>query len=417
LDPAALRDLAIALGLGLLVGLQRERAASCMAGIRTFALITWLGAVTGMLAGSAGVWIVAAGLGVLGALVVVGHIARLRAHEGDSGITTEVAAVLMYVVGVLVVLGDETVAVVLTGGVALLLHWKDPLHAFARRIGESDIAAIMRFVLITLVILPVLPDEPMGPYGVLNPFHIWLMVVLIVGIGLGGYLVNKLAGPGLGPILNGALGGFVSSTATTAGCARRAAGDSRHISTYGVIIAIASSVVFARVLIEIAVAGPSLLALAWIPLTVTLGAALLGALLTARHRSSTEDSVPELANPAEIWPALALGGVYALVIVAVAFVRQHYGDAGVYSLSFVGGLTDVDALTLSMVRLFDTGGIAPAVAWKSILIACLANLGFKAVLVLALGPLSLARQLAPTFALTFGVGGALLFVPSGLLGG
>jgi hypothetical protein len=171
--------LAIALGLGLLVGLQRERAQSPLAGIRTFALITVLGAVCTLLGLTFGGWIVALGMIAVAAMLVVGNLARGKAEEVEPGVTTEMAALLMYGVGAYVVVGHTAVAIAVGGAAALLLHWKAPLHEFVARIGETDVKAIMRFVLVELVIYPVLPDEAYGPYRVLNPQQIWLMVVLI----------------------------------------------------------------------------------------------------------------------------------------------------------------------------------------------------------------------------------------------
>jgi uncharacterized membrane protein (DUF4010 family) len=194
--------LAIALGLGLLVGLQRERTESSIAGLRTFALVTVLGGLTGLLAQDFGGWVLAGALLALAAMVVVGNVAKLRDEVRDPGITTEVAVLLMFGVGAYLTQGPVEVGIVLGGTVAVLLHAKARLHGFVDRLGDQDVTAIMQFVLLTLVILPVLPNETYGPFDVLNPRHIWLMVVLIVGITLGGYLAYRLArGPGRDPPL------------------------------------------------------------------------------------------------------------------------------------------------------------------------------------------------------------------------
>lgn len=412
LDPAILRELAIALGLGLLVGLQREHAKSGIAGIRTFALITALGAVSAQLSVHVGGWIVAAGFAALAALCVVGYLAEHRqdAAGGGAGITTEVAVLLMYVVGATVVLGDEVAAVVLTGATALLLHWKDPLHQFVHRIGEADFAAIMRFVLITLVILPVLPNRAMGPYGALNPFHAWLMVVLIVGIGLAGYVAHKLVGPRAGPILGGALGGLVSSTATTASYARRAAAEPAHVALCALVILLASGIMLGRVLVEIAAAAPSLLPRAAGPFVAVAAAAAIGGFLVFRGAPAARQDGPDLGNPAELWPALAFAALYAAVLVAVAFVRERFGDAGVYAVAVVGGLTDVDAITLSTADLTQRGSLAPDVAWRAILLATLSNMIFKAGIALTLGPRALGLRVAAGFAPALAAGALAIFL-------
>jgi uncharacterized membrane protein (DUF4010 family) len=406
LEPAVLSGFALALGLGLLVGLQRERVAASVAGIRTFALVTWLGSCATLLAGE---WTIAAGWIAVALLAVGGHGAKVRITPEDPGLTTEVALLLMFAVGALAMRGDFTLAIVLTGGVALLLHWKDPLHAFVRRIGEDDFSAIMRFVLIALVVLPVLPNRPMGPFAVLNPFDIWLMVVLIVGIGLASYVAYKVAGPRLGPLLGGLLGGLVSSTATSVSYARRAAAQPEHTALCALVIAIASGVVFPRILIEVAAVAPALLGVLAAPLGVVLGAALLGGLALARRSQPGDGGPTTLGNPAEVGPALAFGILYAGVLLAVAFLRERFGDAGVYGLAFLTGLTDVDAITLSSARLTRDGSLDPDLAWRAILLAAMANLLLKGGLVAVLGPASLGRSVALAFAPPL-VAGALVLL-------
>jgi uncharacterized membrane protein (DUF4010 family) len=189
---------------------------SAIAGIRTFALITLFGAVSAHLGQAFGGWVVAAGF------VVSRNFARMAKGEADPGQTTEFTAVLMYGVGAWVVVGSMAVAAVLGGTVAVLLHLKEPLHRFMGRMGERDLRAIMQFVLIALVILPILPDRMFGPYDVLNPHQIWWMVVLIVGLSLAGYVAFKLVGANAGAVLSGVLGGVISSTATTVTYSRRA---------------------------------------------------------------------------------------------------------------------------------------------------------------------------------------------------
>src|SRR5262245_7219717 len=177
-------QIAISLLLGLLIGLQRQRAESAIGGIRTFPLIAAFGTVCGWMALEHGGWIVAAGLLAVAALLLVSNYMAARGGNADAGQTSEIAALLLYAIGAYLVTGTLAVAVALGGVIAVLLHFKDPLHAFASRIGEQDVTAIMQFVLISLVVLPVLPNRAFGPYETLNPFQIWLMVVLIVGIGL-----------------------------------------------------------------------------------------------------------------------------------------------------------------------------------------------------------------------------------------
>jgi uncharacterized membrane protein (DUF4010 family) len=193
-DLIVLQQLAVAFGLGLLLGLQRERVESSIGGIRTFPLIALFGTICALLGKTFGGWVVAAGLLALVSIVVYSNFAKMKSGDIDPGMTTEVAALLLYGLGAYVVIGSMIVAVVVGGAMAVLLQFKKPLHALAGAIGERDMRAIMQFVLLSLVILPVLPHQDFGPYGVWNPFQIWLMVVLIVGISLTGYIAYKFLG-------------------------------------------------------------------------------------------------------------------------------------------------------------------------------------------------------------------------------
>src|SRR5678816_4357410 len=244
---AVAKEIGIALGLGLLVGLQRERVASPLAGFRTFPLITVSGTIAALLGQSFGGWIVGAGLIALAGLVVVGNLAKQKKGDLDPGLTTEVAMLLMYGVGAYLVVGHAAAAIAIGGGVAVLLHLKPEMHSLAARIGNADFKAIMQFVLVSFVILPVLPDQAYGPYQVLNPHRIWVLVVLIVGISLAGYMVYKFFGEKAGVMMGGILGGIISSTATTVSYARRSRQAKGSSKLAAQVILIASTVVFVRV--------------------------------------------------------------------------------------------------------------------------------------------------------------------------
>jgi uncharacterized membrane protein (DUF4010 family) len=406
--PTIFIQLAVALGLGLLVGLQRERVDPAIAGIRTFALITLFGAVSAQLAKVYGGWLIGVGFLVTAVLVTAGNLVRFQRREAESGQTTEFTALVMYGVGAWVVTGSMAVPLALTGFVAVLLHLREPLHEFVGKIGEKDLRAIMQFVLIALVILPVLPDRDMGPYGVLNPYQIWWMVVLIVGLSLAGYVAYKLFGAGAGTVLAGVLGGFISSTATTASYSRRSREVPGLSRMAALVVMIASTVVYARLLVEIAaVAGGRFLDLAP-PLAAMLGvAALISAAAWLAGRDHDAEP-PEPDNPAELKPALIFGALYAVILLAVAFARHRFGTAGLYTVAAISGLTDVDAITLSTSRLVQAARLDPDDGWRAILLASLTNLGFKAGIVAVLG----SRALLGRIALLFGaalLGGALIF--------
>jgi uncharacterized membrane protein (DUF4010 family) len=182
MDWTVVTQLSLATGLGLLVGLQRERTAPHVAGIRSFALITLIGCLLGLLSDVGGAWILAAGLLAIAAVTVVGNYVKILHEKGDRGITTQLAVLVMFGTGAAVGLERFELGIISAGVTAVLLYWKQPLHGFVKRTGDSNFRSIMQLVLIGMVILPVLPNRSFGQYKVINPFEIWLMVVLIVGI-------------------------------------------------------------------------------------------------------------------------------------------------------------------------------------------------------------------------------------------
>ena len=401
-----LRELAIAIGLGLLVGLQREWADKKVAGIRTFPLITLLGALCGLLMQQTGApWAVAAGLVAMAVLFWIG--AGAQAAQ-PSGVTTEVAGLVMFVVGALVVNGMAAIALVTTGVVSVLLHWKRPLHALVDRIGEDDLRAIVQLILIGMVILPILPDRAYGPYDVVNPFRIWLMVVLIVGISLAAYAAQRLLGARTGTLLAGVLGGLISSTATTVSYARLTRAGAIEPRAAAIVVMTASTVVFGRVLFEVAVVAPSLLGAVAAPLGVMMGfmvAVSAGAFLISRSDIRPPD---QHEPPSDLRAAVVFGLLYAGVLLAVAAVKERFGDTALYAVAGLSGLTDMDAITLSTAQLMDRGTIEVATGWRLILVGAIANLVFKAGAVAVLGAPAMLRHIAALFGISAAGGLVLL---------
>ncbi|RMH23828.1 MAG: DUF4010 domain-containing protein [Planctomycetota bacterium] len=397
--PPVFQTLGIALGLGLLVGLQRERSAKPIAGIRTFALVTGSGALSAMLAGLYGPWVLAASVVALGAVLGVGMAAEARRSRTPTGATTEIAALAMFLIGAYLVEGQRGVGVAMGAGVAVLLHAKAPLHRFVRGLDEQDVRALMRFALITLVILPVLPDEGRGPYGVLNPFNIWLMVVLVSGIGFAGYALFKIVGPRAGVIAAGLVGGAISSTATTASFAQRVAGSADRARLAAAAILLAGVVSIVRVLVEIAAVAPGFLRVAWWPIASVGAANALAALVVWTRARGVAGATVEPDNPVELKPALIFGALYALVLLAVAAAEDLVGAAGLYAVAVLSGLTDMDAVTLSTARLVSegAGGVSAATGWRLILVALASNMAFKAGLAASLGGWRLGWRLAWPF--------------------
>lgn len=410
----ALTSLSIALGLGLLVGLQRERSASELAGIRTFPLITILGALCAMIGDTTGGWIVGLGLLAVAAATGVGNMLR-EPKNPNPGITTEIAALVMFAAGALTWLGDWRIAAAVGVVCAVLLQLKDRMHALAGRMEEKDVAAVLQFCAITFVVLPMLPDRTMGPLGVLNPRHIWWMVVLVVGISLVGYITLKFAKGRTGVVLGAIIGGLVSSTATTASYARRAANSREYAPAALLAITLSSCVVYFRVLVEIGVVAWSQLPHLAPPLLVLLcvGVASSVAVWFLVRRTST--NLPEPANPSELKSAAYFGALYALVLLGIAVGKRYMGDQGVYLVAGLSGMTDMDAITLSSSRLASAGTLSSEVAWRTIVVALILNLVFKTILSGVLGGRRLFGLVATTFGVPVVAGVLLLWLwPSGI---
>ena len=405
------KPLGIALGLGLLVGLQREWDKHELAGIRTFTLITLLGAITALLARDFGGWIIAAGLLALAGLLITGNWMKAdTARAGSIGQTTETAALVMYGVGAMLMAGYTIPAVVLGGATAVLLHMKDRMESFVGSLDASDVRAIFQFVLLAMVILPLLPNETYGPYDVLNPFKIWLMVVLIVAIGLSAYVAYRIAGVRAGSILGGVLGGLISSTATTVSYARQCKDNPRLVGTASFVIVVASTIVLVRVVIEVAAVSPRLLPAMLPPFIAVfvLMAAISGWLYLRLQQDKAKPT--EHTNPSQLKPALIFGGIFAVVLLLVAFVQDQFGDTAIYAAALVSGLTDVDALTLSVAALFNQDRLPGDTSWRAIMLATLSNLAFKAGAAGVLGGAKLFRIVGIAFGVTIAAGLGVIFL-------
>lgn len=376
-------------GIGLLVGLERERNPQAKAGLRTFALIALLGSLAVVLAREVGSpWIVATGLLLVGATIAGAHFVDPATKDDASGTTTVIAALLVYGLGALIAAGYRLPAVALGVALTALLYFKAELEGFSRRLTAQDIRSILQFALLSAVILPLLPNAPLaasGPLAVLNPFNLWLMVVLISGVSLVGYVAWRLTLDRHGLALTGVLGGLVSSTATTLVYARHARSGAQAPAAALLVILLANATMFLRVLLIVAIVAPRLLpavAPLLVPALLLAAPPVLSRWNAARGAADAGDGY---RNPANLGTALVFGAGYALVLVVVAWVATRLGTAGVYGLAAASGLTDVDAITLSLLRLFTTGELTARVAATAIALAVGSNLLLKIALVFAVG--------------------------------
>lgn len=403
-------QLAIAVALGFIVGLEREGEESPIAGIRTYPLITVLGFLSGHLGLAFSPWFPAAGLLAVVAFMALGNLALVRSGDPQPGMTSEFATVTMYSVGASLAMGWTVLAVAVAGIVLVLLQAKEPLRAFSARLGKADHDALARLVLIGLVILPAMPNRSFGPLGVLNPYQIWLMVVLIVGISLAAYVIYRLFGGGGGTILVGLLGGLISSTASTITFSRMTVKRPALVPGAGVMILIASTVVFARVVVELAVVSWTSVPDMAPPLLAMMAAMTAVSVVLYRWAGEGLSAPPPEEPPSDLRSAVAFGLLYAAVLVAVAFAREYLGDRGLYVVAFVSGLTDMDAITLSSVRLVGAGELAAGTGWRMILVGGMSNLLFKAGIVAVVGTRRLLRPVLLGFGASILAGVAVLFL-------
>jgi uncharacterized membrane protein (DUF4010 family) len=289
---------------------------------------------------------------------------------------------------------------------------KEHLHNFIEKLSEKDLAAIMTFAGISLVILPLLPDKTYGPLDVLNPRNIWLMVTLIVGISVIGYFIYKFVGKKVGIISNGILGGLISSTATTVSYARKTK-DAESINKMAAfVITAASAVALVRVLVEVGVVIPEKLpeiALPLIAVLVLMGLLCIG-LFYLISKNSEDEKMAEPKNPAQFKSALIFGLLYGGILLAVAFTKQEFGNDALYIVAIISGLTDVDAITLSLSQLMKGGGLNTATGWRLILLASLSNLLFKGIMAAVLGTRQLAKWLGISFGITILFGLLLMWL-------
>jgi uncharacterized membrane protein (DUF4010 family) len=265
----------------------------------------------------------------------------------------------------------------------------------------------MRFSAIALVILPILPNKTYGPFNVINLYDIWRMVVLIVGISLLGYVAYKVFKEKSGTLLAGLLGGLISSTATTVAYARNTKNAPESSGLAAIAILLASTVSVIRVTIAFAVVSPTAIMQLAPPLLTLFGLMAIVSVVAYLQRDGESQTIPEPENPAELSGAIIFGGLYGLVILAVAASKELLGDKGLYFIAMISGLTDVDAISLSTGRLVEQLRIEPSTGWRLVVIAIMSNLTFKLGAVGVLGNRPLFYKVSLTFGISF-IGGLLL---------
>jgi uncharacterized membrane protein (DUF4010 family) len=374
--PESLIALLVALLGGAAVGVERQWSGHAtgpgarFAGVRTFALLGALGGIAGQL----WIWdasLLAVGLLLLaGSLVLVGYAVAAR-HDVDA--TTEVAALIVIGAGLAAGLGQAGVASGIAPVTALILHEKSQVHDLIGRLQAPELGAAFRFAVMAVVILPLLPEGPIGTWmGGVRPRDLWLLVLFFSGLSFLGYVAQRAIGVSHGVVVAGLLGGIVSSTSVTLAFARRSRempGLARHLARGAIA---ANTVLYARVLLAALVLSPPL---AWVLAPIMAGPASIGvvAVLAGPRQADAAGEVPLARNPLQLRGALEMAAVFQLVILLVGFIGREFGAAGVLGTAAVVGLTDADALTLSMAREVGAGALTPGLAARAVTVGLLSN--------------------------------------------
>jgi uncharacterized membrane protein (DUF4010 family) len=402
----------IALALGLFIGFEREKEKhESFAGIRTFPLIALLGCTAALIDDQYVPWAFAVCFVTLSAMIIAAYFSGRQ--DRSTGITTAVAAYLCFLFGALVWWQLTALAAALAVVTALLLATKKPLEGLSQKVEGREIAAALQFGVITLIILPILPNETFGPLDVINPYTIWLMVVLIAGVNLLGYILIKILGARQGIGLAGLLGGMASSTALTLGFSRRSRTEASLSSEFALAIVLASVVMFVRILIEVFAVHPAVGRLLLLPLCCAGGAGLLCCAVLYRTRRTSDSSgvsAQHVAarNPFELWPAVWFGLLFGAILFIARAGQVYFGTAGIYVSSIVTGFADVDPIALSLSNLA-RGDLDTTIAARGITLAALANT-FVKMLITLIGGTALFRYCFPIFTVMIATGLVVSFV-------
>lgn len=401
-----LPDILVAMAIGLLIGGEREwsqrdrNSEKVMAGIRTFGLLGLLGSVSVLLSEFLHPMAWAIILVAVIALVIAGYIAKTRA-SGDWGMTTEIAMLCTFLFGSLAMMGQATLAAGLGVLVALLLSMKNFLHNQVHRLSEHEISGTLKLLFISVVLLPLLPNETMGWLGVFNPYVTWWMVVAIAGLGFAAYVAVRVVGPSSGIILTAALGGMVSSTAMTITLSRLSR-SVKQPRTLAAGLLLTSSLMFPRMLLEAAFISPALARTIVVPLGLAMLCYLAGVGImlwhATRHTSLDKEPIEQtLKNPFEMGPALKFSVLLVAIMFLVEIARQWFGDAGVLVTAAISGTADVDAITLSLARLSNQG-LDQELAANGVLLAAISNSLVKLALAGSIGGRTIMLYCAPSVA-------------------
>lgn len=406
-----LKALLVSLCLGALIGLERQweketwhPGKHVLAGLRTFTFWSLLGTLCGYFTRTVHPLFFLAGFLAMAVWIAIFLFYKNRSST-DPGYTTGAVGLLTYLIGGLVAYGQDKAALILTLTVVILLALKPYVHEVSRRFSKEDVRMALQFAAITGVILPLVPDEPWGPYGAFNPHSIWLMVVLVSGASFGGYVAVRMFGHKLGIALTGLIGGIASSTATTLAMSKESRAQPALTADCAMAVVLACTVMLWRVAVLTAVVYPPVLNQITLPFLAMSGPAFLwcGWRLLRHGKGNPRDGTPEYRNPLGLRDSLKFAAFYALIVYLVKAGQARYGERGIDTVSALSGLMDLDAISLSLTRMAGEGGILE-IAVKGILIATVANTAVKAGVVAIWGSSRLKLLVLPVLAVTAVVG-------------
>jgi len=416
--------LATALAVGLLVGLEREqskpeRGGSQLGGIRTYPIFALIGGLATILE-PASMWLPLIVLGGVVTFVAISYAGEIK-RAGDHGMTTEASVVATYLLGALATsrgvvepMADRLILVAGLGvALTFLLSSKQFFHNLATRVSREDYYATLKFLIVAVIVLPLLPDRAFGPLDAINARTLGLLVVTISGLSFVGYVAMKLFGAKRGLLLGAALGGLVSSTAVTLSFANRTKTEPKLAPVAAGAIAIAWTIMLGRVVVLVGIVDPELLATLAVPVGAMIVAALLGLLLTFRRIPDHPTAELDLKNPFELGSAIKVTFVFAIVLLAMKAAQVYAGAQGLYLASALGGTTDVDAVTLSSARLAKEG-LEPLTSTISILIAIAVNTVVKTGLAIGVGGWVLGKRVVLVGVLVIVAGAVALGLTAGL---
>ncbi len=406
-----------ALLIGMLIGMQREYAKGIkkegfFAGVRTYSLMSLFGAASALITDVYATPIIFFGLTlIVGMTVIIAYYVGATTRK-EVGLTSEVAALLTVLIGGICYAHSVEFAVALGVAVTVMLAVKWEFRHFVQVITQEDILATLQFAVITAIVLPVLPNQTYGPppLDVLNPHNIWRMVVFISGINFLGYILIKVVGPKRGIGLSGLLGGLASSTANTLSFSQRSNVQEGLDRPFAVAIIAGWAIMFIRVIVEVAVVNLALVELIWPAMLLMAASGALYAVYLYFTQKAIDEEELELSNPFELGPAIKFGLVFALVLLISKATEVYLGTKGLYVSSFLAGLADVDAITLSIADLTrNSNGISLEVGKRAIVLAAIANTASKGALVISLGSRRLRKVVWPAFGIILAIGLAFIF--------